>query len=277
MGFGLALIAALAWGTYAVFFKLSKSENLSQFQVFMGVGIFVSTLIICFLLGYPMSLNIYGLIAGVMWGGANALTLTALSNLGISKTMPVISSLVIISTFLWGAIAFGEATGLLVGFLGISIIIVGVILVSSSSSGNQTQSSKKGFAAAIMAGLIFGIQLVPLKLGHVETKDFFFSLSLGILAIGGVIAIVKKVRFDKKGIWLSILSGVIWNIGNLVSLLSIALIGLSKAMPISQLATLVAVCWGLFFFKEIKERRFKIQILIGAVILMIGIITLGSA
>ena len=125
--------------------------------------------------------------------------------------------------------------------------------------------------------MIFGTQLVPLKFGHVETRDSFFSISLGILIIGVTIAIVKRVKFEKKGIGLSILSGVIWNIGNLASLLSIALIGLSKAMPISQLATLVGVCWGLFYFKEIKERKYGLQILIGAVILMIGIVTLGFA
>ena len=87
-----------------------------------------------------------------------------------------------------------------------------------------------------------------------------------------------KVRgFGEAVIKMGILSGVIWNIGNLLSLLAISQVGLSKAIPISQSAVLVAVSWGLFFFNEIKERRYRFQILIGAVTLLTGIFVLGGA
>ncbi|MBI2329765.1 hypothetical protein HYU94_00005 [Candidatus Daviesbacteria bacterium] len=203
--------------------------------------------------------------------------LVAVPNLGLARAVPVSSSLVIILSFLWGGLVFGEMpSSLAAGFLGIGLIIAGVILISAT--GNiESQNTKKGLAAAVLAGAIWGSQLVPLKLGNVATQDFFFPVCLGIMLSGLVIFIIKKGRFRKEAIKESLLSGLIWNIGNLLSLISLSIIGLSKMGPISQSSTLVAVLWGVFYFKEITESRQKIQILIGALVLISGVITLGLA
>lgn len=277
LGFLASLIAALAWGSYAVPFKKSKSENLTQFQALIGVGILISGLIFSLILGYTLSLNIYGLISGVLWASANVIMLPAIINLGISKAVPIISSLVIISTFLWGVLVFNEIpSGMLMGFLGIGLIVVGVILVSSTAN-TQSKSIKKGLILAILSGLIFGSQLAPLKIGNLTTKEFFFPVCLGIFVTAILIALIKKVKFSNEAIKESLLCGVLWNIGNLLSVISISIIGLSKAMPISQSSSLVAVLWGLFYFKEITAKKKMLQVLIGAIILMIGIVILGSA
>ena len=277
LGILAALGAALAWGTYAVPFKISKSENLVQFQALTGVGIFLSGLIISKVAGYSLNLNSYGLLSGVLWGIANAIFLTALSNLGISRAVPVVSSLVIISSFLWGVLVFNELpTSAVTGFLGIGAIILGVILVSTTEN-TQSQNIKKGLLAAVLSGLIFGSQLVPLKFGHVATTDFFFSTTIGIFLTGLIIFLVKKVGFKNEAVAMSILSGIIWNVGNLLSLISISLIGLAKAIPTTQSSSLIAVLWGIFYFKEITQPRHRLQVLVGATILLIGVIMLGMA
>lgn len=277
LGLLYALGAALAWGSYYVPFKKSKSGNINQFQLLVGVGIFLSSIIFSIALSYPLQLNWYGVFSGVLWAIANVIALSAVVNLGMSKAIPILSSLVILSNFLWGVVFFGELpAGMGMGFAGIGFIISGVILVSSSGN-TQTQNFKKGLTAAVLGGLIFGSQLTPLKFGNVETKDFFFSLSLGIFVTALIIAAVNRVKFTKIALKESILSGIIWNVGNLLSLISISLIGLSKGIPISQSSILVAVFWGLFYFKEISLTRAKIQVLIGAVILVLGIVVLGLA
>ena len=282
LGFGLALIAALAWGTYMVPLKLSKSDNLDLFQALMGVGILISGAIISLIFGYSINLNIYALFSGFLWALANSIFLPAVKNLGLSKAAPIVAAMVIIGTFFWGVFIFGEIpAGLTQGLIGILVILTGVVLVSPTSqsvSSNAARSSyKKGFLTAITAGFIWASQIVPLKIGHVSTEVSFFPICLGIFVTGLCIAFIKRVKFERKAIGASLLSGAIWNIGNITSLIALSMIGLSKAFPITQSANLVAVLWGIFFFKEIKERRFKIQILIGAVILMIGIVTLGFA
>lgn len=276
MGFLAALGAALAWGSYTVPFKLSKSEKLTQFQALMGVGILASGLLLSLILGYPLSLNVYGLISGILWAVANAISLIAILNLGISKAVPIISSLVILSSFLWGAVVFREIPNLTLGFAAIGLIILGVVLVSTTSEA-ISQSVKKGFIAAVSSGLIFGSQLAPLKIGNLTTQDFFFPSCFGIAVTAILIALVARTKFTKEAIKESLLSGIIWNIGNLLSVISISIIGLAKGQPISLSAVLVGVLWGLFYFKEITQKRKRLQVLSGAIVLLLGVIILGLA
>jgi len=243
----------------------------------MAVGIGLSGLIISIALNYPVNFNPYGLLGGVLWGSANAISLVAIASLGLSRAVPVMSSLVILSSFLWGALVFRELTsGIITGFIGIAFIILGVITVSSTSN-TQSKNTKKGLLAAILAGLIFGSQLVPIKVGNVSTQDFFFPVCFGIFITGLLISQVMKVKFKKEAVKESLLSGLIWNIGNLLSLIALSIIGLSKMGPISQSAILVAVFWGLCYFKEITQRKQVIRILAGAVILLAGVVILGLA
>lgn len=277
LGFLAALGAALAWGSFMVPFKKSGSSNLIQFQAFIAVAIGFSGLIFSLVLGYPLTLNVYGLISGVLWAVANALSLGAIMNLGLSRAVPLMSSLVVVFSFLWGALFFHEIpAGLTTGFLGIGLIVTGVLLVSSTEN-MESRNIRRGLLAGIFAGLIWGSQLVPLKIGNVLTADFFFPVCLGIFLTGILIAVIKGIKFKYEAVGFSLASGVIWNIGNLLSLISLSLIGLSKAGPVSQTSSLVAVCWGLFYFKEMPRRRQKAQVLIGALILISGVITLGLA
>lgn len=276
-GFLLALGAALAWGSYIVPFKKSKTENLIQYQALMTTGILLSGFIFSKVAGYPISFNVFGLLSGFLWATANFISLSAFANLGISKAAPVMSSLVILSAFLWGSFLFNELPeGLVMASIGILAIIVGVIIVSTINS-TQSLSAKKGLAAAIIAGLIFGSQLLPLKLGKVDPSDFFFSSTLGIFIVGMAIFLFKKVKFENSAIKMSLLSGIIWNIGNLLSVIAISLIGLAKSIPLTQVAVLIAILWGVFYFKEVRSRKGIFQILIGAAVLITGVIVLSLA
>lgn len=277
LGLLAALGAALAWGTYMVPFKLAKSGNPFLFQALMGFGILISGVIISLIFGYLLNLNIYGLLSGFLWALASSIFLTAVPNLGLSRAAPVVAALVIISTFAWGVLVFGEIpSGAVVGFLGILAIIIGVVFVSTTGN-SQSQNTKKGLLAAVSSGLIWGSQIVPLKIAHIESQIAFFPMCLGIFITGLCLALIKGVKFKNEAVVASILSGTIWNIGNLVPLIALSLIGLSKAFPITQSANLVAVCWGIFYFREIRKTRQKLQVLIGAAILIAGIFILGSA
>ncbi|MBI3109613.1 hypothetical protein HYZ06_01090 [Candidatus Daviesbacteria bacterium] len=277
LGFLAALGAALFWGSYMVPFKISKSQNLLQFQALMAVGIGLSGLLISLILGYSLTLNMYGLLSGVLWASANAISLVAILNLGLSRAAPLLASLVILSSFLWGALVFGELpTGITMGFFGIGLIVLGVILVSTTGN-THSQNVKKGLLAGIVAGLIFGSQLVPIKVGNVATRDFFFPVCAGIFITGILISQAMRVKFKNEAIKESLSSGFIWNIGNLLSLISLSMIGLSKMGPVSQSAILIAVLWGLYYFKEITQRKQVMQVLSGAVILLLGVVILGLA
>ena len=275
LGFLLALGAAIAWGSYAVPFRKSKTENLIQYQAVMTIGILLSGFIFSLIIGYPISFNIYGLLSGFLWAIANFISLSAFANLGISKAAPILSSLVIISTFLWGIFAFNELpTGIIMASVGILVIVVGVIIVSTINS-TKSLNTKKGLVSAVLAGLIFGSQLVPLKIGKVEPSDFFFSSTMGIFIIGMIIFLLKRAQIEKKAVRMSLFSGIIWNVGNLLSIIAVSLIGIAKSIPLTQLALLVAVLWGVFYFKEVRSRKDILQVLIGAFVLLAGVVVLS--
>ncbi len=277
LGFLYALGAALAWGSYIVPFKKSRASDLVQFQALMTVGVFLFALIISPILGYSINLNFYGILSGVMWALANVISLVVISDLGISRGIPVWVSLVILTSFLWGALVFNELpAGIWVGILGIVLIILGVILVGSS--GNiQSRNVKRGLILAVIAGVIFGSQFVPLKLAQLQPQTSFFPMSFGVVLTGLMIALFKRVRFKQEAVLSSLLSGAIWSLGNLLAVISVSLIGLSKGFPITQSAVLIAVLWGLFYFKEVTGLKDRVQVLIGAMILIGGVVALGMA
>lgn len=276
LGLLAALGAALAWGSYVVPFKKFPS-NSWQFQAVMSVGVFIFGLLISLLFGFPLNFNFYAILSGVMWALANALSLIVMSDLGISRGVPVWISMVILTSFAWGVLFFGELpAGLLVGLVGIALIILGVILVSAT--GNLTsKNAKRGFALAVFTGMIFGSQYVALKWANLAPQVFFFPMSFGILITGLSIAILKRVRFESQGMGAALLSGAVWNLGNLLGIVAISLIGLAKGFPITQASVLVAVLWGLLYFKEITQKKKMLQVLAGAVVLLAGVIILGLA
>lgn len=277
LGFLMAVAAALCWGSYLVPFKKSRSQNLVLFQAIMALGILLSGLVVSLLFQFALTLNIWGLLSGVLWAIPNALSLIAVANLGIARATPIISSLVILVSFSWGALVFGEMSkGLSLGFLAIGFIILGVVMVASSSK-TENQNIKRGLLTAMLSGLIWGSQFVPIKIGQVSPKDYFFSMTVGIFATAMVISFINRIKFQKRGISASLLSGVIWAIGNLLAVFSIAAIGLAKGLPVTQLAVLVAVLWGLFYFKEVVNTRARVQVLIGAMILLGGVAVLSFA
>lgn len=277
LGLLAALGAALLWGSYVTPFKISKSKNLLQFQAVMTIGVFIFALIVSLIFKFPLNFNFYAILSGAMWAFANALSLVVISDLGISRGVSIWVSLVILTSFLWGALFFRELpAGLPVGLLGIALIILGVILVSTT--GNlESKNSKRGFALAVLSGVVFGSQFVPLKLSNLAAADFFFPMSFGIMATGLNIAFLKQVRFRNTGAAAAFLSGVIWNFGNLLAIAAISLIGLAKGFPITQVSVLVAVLWGLFYFREITQKKKVLQVLAGAVILLAGVAVLGLA
>lgn len=275
LGFLTAAGTALAWGSYMVPFKKFPPQNLVQFQLLIAVSIFISTFLICLIFNYPISLNLYGVVAGIIWAVGNPLSLQAVADLGLSRALPIFLSVIITLSFLWGVLVFGEiTTGLPLAFLAILGIIAGVILIASVGN-TQSKNVKRGIILSVFSGILFGHQLIPLKLGKLTPEEFFFPMSVGILVFAVSFALFKQVKLKNEGIGVSIFSGLIWNIGNFLSLMTVSLIGLAKGGPIIQFQLLIAVCWGIFYFKEITKMTQKIQIMIGTVIFFIGIIFLA--
>jgi glucose uptake protein len=273
IGFIAAAISALAWGSYLVPMRRIKQYDPFYFQAIMCAAIFLSSLVISFLYN-SFAISYYGLLSGILWSIGNAVSIIAVKNLGLSKAAPLWVGILIFTSFAWGILFIKEQlSSLFIAILGLILLIISIVFISSTM--RDKASSNKGIIPAIIAGLIFGSYLIPLKLSGLEPIPFLFPMSLGILIGGLSIFHIKKSRIDKKIIIPGFFSGLLWNIANFASFFVVINLGYAVGFPLTQTALFVAVMWGLLYFREIQDKKKIKRIVIGTFILFAGVTLLG--
>ncbi len=279
-----AAIAAVFWGSQFVPFKISKKKpSAVQYQFMTTIGIFLLSLVLVPILSLSYSINLAGIIGGFLWASGNFLATKSVEKAGLAKTMPVWSAgVVLVSSFIGLAFFQEIVQNLFMAIFGAAAIILGVLFVSKgygkmkekSDLGNLGNFGNLGIVFSILAGLIFGLQLVPMKLANLTAVEFFFPMSLGILIAGTIIFLLHREKIKNIAIPHGLLGGAIWNIGNLGSIFSVMFLGLAIGFPITQLSSVLAVAWGILAFKEIRERRKRLYVFLGAIIVILGAIAL---
>eukprot|EP00656_Telonema_subtile_P004427 TRINITY_DN12014_c0_g1_i2.p1 TRINITY_DN12014_c0_g1~~TRINITY_DN12014_c0_g1_i2.p1 ORF type:complete len:255 (+),score=79.55 TRINITY_DN12014_c0_g1_i2:87-851(+) len=151
-----------------------------------------------------------------------------------------------------------------------------------------TRQKKKpkslGIIFALMVGLAGGTVLVPAHYVPDKYAGLAFVPSQGIGA--GIFAIIVPVIYfastgelTKMGVadlklgscfLPGLLSGLVWNIGNIASIWAIPRLGYSVAYPILQCALLFSALWGVFVFKEITRAKTYTILFVSGVILLGG-------
>ncbi|GAB5363354.1 hypothetical protein AAMO2058_000875600 [Amorphochlora amoebiformis] len=118
-----------------------------------------------------------------------------------------------------------------------------------------------GILCALAVGLAGGSTLAPL---HYISKELSGLASLPAFGCGAMISspLITIAWFAytgqrptlhlKETLWAGILSGTLWNISNVCSIIAIPAISFSVAQPILQCALFVAGLWGIFVFNEIR-------------------------
>jgi glucose uptake protein GlcU len=181
--------------------------------------------------------------------------------------------------FTWGVVLFKELTGLMniiLGLSGVSLIFVGCVFVGTTKK-KKEKSTKKGIILALIAAVLFGSTFVPLKLTGMKGEEFFFQMSTGIMITSTFIFILKIDIPKNLQVKNGFLTGFLWTIANLFGIYANILLGLSRGGPITQTAALIGALWGLFYFKEFKEKKQVIQIIVSSIIVVTGAILIGLA
>ncbi len=281
LGLMFAVTAAACFGSYLVPFKKAGKVDVNRYQLLMASGILLSTLIAIPLLGFSFNFTIFGLISGIMWAVGNSISPRAVEFAGLSRAAPIWMAGVVIVSFLWGTLLFQDAIqNFLSAIIGIGLLVLGMPLIVSSKTG-ETKNKMKGIMLAAIAGLVFGSYVMPLRLSNLQPSNFIFSMSLGIFFAGLAIYIISILNSKKKSenryFVNGMSSGIIWNIGNISSLFAISSIGLAIGFPLTQLAILFAVSWGVFYFKEVQDKSKIWKTVLGAIILILGAIILAGS
>jgi glucose uptake protein GlcU len=268
-GVAFALIAAGSWGTYLVPVRKYGIENIFNTQGAIGIGAILFALAILPFYG-SLTIDHAGLVAGAIWIAASTCGIFAIKYIGLGRVAPPVGTIIIVTSFLWGLLFFNEQlSSLAFAIAGIAMLAMGMSLVVV---GEKRRRDLKGYIITAIAGFLWGSLFVPVRVfSDLETS--FFSMCLAIFVIGIGMLIATK-NFRKKETITGIASGAIWNVGNVASFLAVGTLGLTVGYPLTQLALLFNVSWGLLYFKEAHPRSFR-TIYAGAVMVIIGSVFLS--
>ena len=272
--FGLlfAAFAAISWGTFFVPVRKVGIKNIWQLQGATSIGVLLFAIPVGYFWGFEIQLG--GLVSGVIWTIANILALYSVRLIGLARTSPLLAGSSIISSFVWGTVFFSETfDSLIFALTAIGLLLIGLQLVVNGEKGPYIQ--KRGYFVAVAAGLIGGTYIIPMQATQ-TLQSGFFSSSLSIFVIGMSMFLLAR-KFIKKETIAGIISGSLFNLGNFSVLIAVGLIGITLAFPISQTATLFAVSWGMFYFKEVIGRQRIVRVSVGALVILCGAALLAIA
>ena len=272
LGLLFAAFAAISWGTFFVPVKKVGIKNIWQLQGATSIGALLFAIPVGYFWGFEIQLG--GLVSGVIWTIANLLALYSVRLIGLARTSPLLAGFSIISSFVWGIIFFNETfDSLILALIAIGLLLIGLPLVTNGKRDSSIQ--KKGYFIAVASGLIGGSYIIPMQATQ-SLQSGFFSSSLSIFVIGVPMFLFAK-QFIKKEIIAGIISGTLFNLGSLTVLVAVSLIGITIAFPVAQTATLFAVSWGMFYFKEVVQKQGIIRVSVGALVILCGAILLAIA
>lgn len=270
LGLMSSIGSAICWGTFFVPVKKVNVVNILQLQGSTGMGVILFAVPIGFLWGFEILPS--GLLSGAIWTAGNVLALYSVRLIGLSRTSPFLAGFSIIVSFLWGILFFGEKFHYMILAIGsVGLLLAGLPFVASASKASIVQ--RKGYLIAAASGIIGGSYVIPMQATH-TLQSGFFSSSLSIFVIGIPLFILSR-RWMKKEVVAGVISGSLFNLGSLSVLIAVASIGIAVAYPISQMATLFAVSWGILYFKEIVHKPNILRVIMGSVMILSGAVLLS--
>jgi DME family drug/metabolite transporter len=215
------------------------------------------------------------LVAGVV---GDALYLTGLRQLGLSKAFPIVNSyplFAILFGYLLGTESFSWGT-----LLGALLVIAGLTVVSRGRSTEPAReaASRPGLGVALVAltAALYGLEGVLIALADVPVNGMVANaVRAPVVVVVGLAATtlsgrVAQVRTLSAGQWgMLALSGALgWVVAGSMWLGAVGLIGAATTSTIGATAPLFAAPLGMLFLRE----RPGWNVLVGTLVSMVGIL-----
>jgi glucose uptake protein len=263
-----ALIPVLAWGTW-----LAPSQNVRYpNQQVKTLYVTAANLGLVLALLLQGSAGLAGLspasfwlvfAGGLIWAISGLCAFTATAKIGVARAFGIWAPLNIIVSMLWGALLFGEfpesgPATLAVLLASLAAIIAGVLLIIFSRASGEADAPAApgawaGYAAAAATGVLWGSYFIPIKLSGVSMQAGSLPLALGMFAGSAALALLarRSPRLERPSdVARSLLSGLLWGIGNLGMLLLVSALGAGRGFTIAQLSIVVNALVGIFWLKD---------------------------
>jgi drug/metabolite transporter (DMT)-like permease len=284
IGIALALFSAFSWGIATVLIrqKLKKSNIISA----TAVSTVISGLII-----WPLALLFTNLetvsFEGVLFFALAGLIAPGITNLIYNKGMDVVGVSVSASIFatypmyssIFAIILLSESV-IFENFIGIILIIIGVLIIERGMSKPKTPSKingRKGLIFPLLASLTMAFSFIPRKHGLNIYNAPLLAAAIGFLSSSLFYFILSKSSrsnlnslFSRKDVKLFWKAGFFMSLGSITTLFALSSERVSLVTPIMQTEPLFVLFFAYLFLKELEQRSSKL--LMGTITIIIGVI-----
>lgn len=275
----LALLPALAWGNMLlVSVKMGGGAYSQTVGITMG-ALFFSIIMYAFTTPtLTLTIVIVGFISGVFWALGQVNQLKTIEQLGVSTTATISTGMQLVSTTLFGAIAFNEwptTTTIIMGTIAVILIVIGVIFTSLDDKENAQPPGqmKKGIVTLIISTFGYFVYVIIIRWYNIDGWAAILPQAVGMF-VGAVALTYKHKPFNKYAVR-NTLSGVLWATGNLFLLLSMGRVGVAISFPLSQTGIIISTFGAIIFLGEKKTKRQMIFIALGSALIIGGAVLLG--
>ncbi|BBN12093.1 hypothetical protein MPTK1_5g17310 [Marchantia polymorpha subsp. ruderalis] len=268
LGTLLAVLSAVANGTFTIFSKTGAVRRARVdpvvFNLWACVGIVLSSLLT--LVMYKFVWSYMGLISGLLFVLSASNSYRAVRLIGVSVGTGIWCGTAVLVSFVAGLVfdPNGALKSKLWALVAIIIIMIGIVgvayaghvgrvaagheenldtLLQHPVTGEQRSGTfSTGVFTAIFAGLAGGLIMIPLTRASAEAQGIPYlpSFAIGVAIFAPIVTAIPYVtRVDREMPNLApaaaalpgIVSGIVWNIGNVFSILAIGYISYSIAYP----------------------------------------------
>ena len=215
---------------------------------------------------------------GIGGGIGDSFYVLSLARIGVSRAFPIASIYPAI-TLLFGLTFLQEQITAGVG-VGMALVLVGIVLISRPAriKGVPAPSSlsEPGVAFALVAALCWAISMVLIAPG-IQGLDEIMVASVRTpalsLVLWGVVALrgtAPKLKALTRHDWVILIVGgfIGWGLGSVLFLLSVSLLGATRAAILTSTSPLFALPLSAIFLKEQINRG----VILGTVLTVAGII-----
>jgi glucose uptake protein len=209
---------------------------------------------------------------GIMWTAGSFCAFRATQLIGLARAAGSWAPLNIVMAFVWGAILFGELSGLSgphwaalgIGVVlvaaGLTVVVRSQVLAAARTPGppgrerhverSDRSAGRRGLAFAAAAGLLWGSYFVPAQWAKVPAEIGNLPLAFGIFAAGLALTLPGSaaIRLSLQTAAVQLGAGVLFGAGNLALLALVARIGTGTGFTIAQLSLLVNAAFGIWVF-----------------------------
>ena len=273
-------LPAIGWGLMPLVIASVKKSTVYNQIVGTVAASFIFGAIVMAIMHPAMSWSLFLLSAlgGACWVIGQVGQYISYEKIGVSETMPLSTGLQLIGVPLVGVLAFGEWSSpqaKLYGFIGILVLIIGVVLTSLTDRGTS-EGNKSNQVSTIILLVLTSLGYITSssipKALHGNSISIFFGQTFGMLVAVFIYTLVTKNLhvWEEKSTVQSGGAGILYAIAALAYILSVQDNGVNMAFVISQLCVVISTLGGLIFLHEKKTRKGLIFTIAGLILIIGG-------